>query len=176
MMPSLVASTWKDVSRSQAAAVLKGSNPLEDCQFQLGSRFQRWRTLLVLLRQRIWLVPARVSAATICHSLLSLPTETPEGALICWRAPATSTKAMPSPRLSSLELPCDSRVVSSLRIVPTTPSVVPMLYPVPAARVRVMVSSGSNSTSTVGSTVTVVVAELAANVSVLVAGVASMPV
>ena len=43
VMPSLVASTWNVVSSSQALDVLNPSAPLEDCQFQLASRLQRWR-------------------------------------------------------------------------------------------------------------------------------------
>ena len=46
----------------------------------------------------------------------------------------------------------------------------------PAARVRATVSSGSIVVSAVGSTVTMAVAEPAAKVTVLVAGVAAMPV
>ncbi len=50
-----------------------------------------------------------------------------------------------------------------------------MLYPLPAARVRTTVSLASIVVSAVGFTVTVAVAELAAKLTVLVAGVAAMP-
>ena len=52
MMPSLLPSTWKLVSRAQAAGVLNPSKPLVDCKFQLASRFQTLRKLALLLRQR----------------------------------------------------------------------------------------------------------------------------
>ena len=78
----------------------------------------------MLLRQRIWFVPSMFSAASICHSLKS----SPAGRLvISWRAPPTSTKALPPPRLSSLLLPRASIIESSLRIVPTTAAGVPMV-------------------------------------------------
>ena len=94
----------------------------------------------MLLRQRIWLLPSIVSAASICHSLNSLPTGEFQGEEISLRMPGTgpgigpgpgpnSTKALPSPRLRSLVLPKSSMVVegAALRIVPTTQAVVPML-------------------------------------------------
>ena len=120
MMPSLVASTWKLDSSSEALGELNASEPLVDCKVQLASRFQMWRKLEVLLRQRIWLVPLMVSAASICHSLLSLPVLlTPQGAEISCRVPATSTKAMPSARLSSLVLPWVSRMVKGEPVMPS---------------------------------------------------------
>ena len=134
MIQSLLASTWKFVSSSQALGVLKPSAPLAACQFQLASSVQVWRKLEVLLRQRIWLLPAIVSAASICHSLNSLPAGAFQGEEISLRMPGpgpgpNSTKALPSPRLRSLVLPKSSMVVegAALRIVPTTQAVVPML-------------------------------------------------
>ncbi len=56
---------------------------------------------------------------------------------------------------------------SSLLIVPVTGVVVPTVYPVPVARVKMTVSSGSTVVSAVGSTITVAVDELAAKVTVL---------
>ena len=61
MSPSLMASTWKLDSSSEALDELNASEPLVDCKFQLGSRFQMWRKLEVLLRQRTWLTPLMVS-------------------------------------------------------------------------------------------------------------------
>ena len=45
MIQSLLASTWKEDSSSQAPGELKASAPLEDCQFQLASSVQVWRKL-----------------------------------------------------------------------------------------------------------------------------------
>ena len=65
---------------------------------------------------------------------------------------------------------------SSLTIVLATAVLVPMKYPVPAARVRETVSSASISVSAIGSITTVAVADPAANVIALVAGSSAMPV
>ena len=65
-----------------------------------------WRKLDVLLRQRIVLTAPMVSAASICHSLLSLPAVEFQGEVISCRVPVPySTKALPSLRRSSLVLP-----------------------------------------------------------------------
>ena len=45
MIQSLLASTWKEDSSSQAPGELKASKPLEDCQFQLASSVQVCRKL-----------------------------------------------------------------------------------------------------------------------------------
>ena len=66
-------------------------------------------------------------------------------------------------------------LASSFWIVPTTAPAVPTAYPVPLCKVSATVSSGSTSVSAVGSTVTVAVAEPAAIVTLLLAGVAAMP-
>ena len=58
-------------------------------------------------------------------------------------------------------------VRSSLMIVPTTGDVVPMVYPVPAASERAMVSLGSTPVSAVGFPETVAVAEPVLKVMVL---------
>jgi hypothetical protein len=60
---------------------------------------------------------------------------------------------------------------SLLRMVPVTAAVVPMVYPVPAARVSETVSSGSIVVSIVGSIVRVAVAEPAAKMIVPVVAV-----
>ena len=52
--------------------------------------------------------------------------------------------------------------VSSLLIVPVTGVVVPIVYPVPEARVKATVSFGSTVVSGVGSTITVAVDKPAA--------------
>ena len=56
---------------------------------------------------------------------------------------------------------------SSLRMVPVTAVVVPMVYPVPLPRVMSTVSSLSNTVSAVGLTVTVAVLELAVKVTLV---------
>ena len=61
----------------------------------------------------------------------------------------------------------DSWKKSSLLMVPVTGVVVPIVYPVPEARVKATVSFGSTVVSGVGSTITVAVVALAAKVTVL---------
>jgi hypothetical protein len=71
---------------------------------------------------------------------------------------------LPSVVLTSL---MESVGRSSLVIVPVTGVVVPIVYPVPDAKVKITVSSGSIVVSAVGSRVKVAVAELAVKVMVL---------
>ena len=56
---------------------------------------------------------------------------------------------------------------SSLRMVPVTAVVVPILYPVPGARVKATVSLLSTVASALGSTVTVAMAEFWAKVTLV---------